>query len=447
MRLGWYTVPRKFGGSDGLAIPIVREGRTINHKYRGPRDGGKKRISQDEGAPRAFWNEDVLRDPSLSHLPVVIWEGEMDGATGVQTAEDLVRNIGVADGANSNLDFFEHIQELLDGVPRFILGGHNDPAGRQLNQELARRLGAARCAWLDWPDGCKDSNEVLQASGRDAVRALIKLAKPYPIKGLYRLSDFPEVNLELRDTGWPNLNHFLKLWVPELMVMTGIPQHGKSKFMLHMMMQQAEQYGSKCALFTPEVPVKPHVRSEMRKFYGKTDEEADAWIDEHFVFLHCDPADIEDAADIPWIIDKAGDAIVRYGISWLGIDPWNQVEHNRGSMSSAEYQEKMLKQLNIFRNSMECGVIVAAHPTKGVLQKDGKVRVPTLYDIDGSAHWYNAPDHGVVVDRPNSSGRDVRVIIKKSRFFMSGVCGEAWLRYDAEIGRFRPLLGAPEVER
>ncbi len=454
-RLGFHTVKGKFSGKDGLAVPFVRESKTLKRKYFGPRQGRNKLIMQDEDRPHAFWNEDVLRDESIAHLPVVITEGEFDGVAGVQAAGDIVRVVSVDSGANSNLDFFESIWPLLVSVPRFILAGDGDAAGQKLNQELARRLGAARCAWLDYAafcngceKPCKDLNDVLLNHGQQAARKMLEHARPYPIKGLYKLSDFPELNLEVRDTGWPNLNSYLKLWVPELFVLTGIPQHGKSKFLLHMLMQQVEQHQSRAALFTPEVPIKPHVRAEMRRFHGGEHEVADAWIDENFVFLHCDPADPEESASVDWLIEKAQDAVIRYGIDWFAIDPWNQVTHNRGKDSSAEYQEKSLKQLNTFRTSFQCGVAISAHPTKGVLNtQTGKIRVPTLYDIDGSAHWYNAPDHGVVVDRPNSAGIDIRVLVKKSRFMQSGVCGEAWLRYEAEQGRYIPLVNPPEADQ
>jgi twinkle protein len=435
-RLGLHTVPGKFAGKDGLAIPMLREGKVINHKYRGP----GKAFAQDEGAPRSLWNEDVLRDASLAGLPVLITEGEMDGIAGVQVAGDLARIVSVIDGASSNLDFFADIWPFLDKVPRFILGGDGDAPGQKLNAELARRLGAARCAWLQYPVG-KDLNDVLKASGAPAARAVVEGAKPYPIKGIYKLSDYPEVGeLEVLDTGWPSLNPFLKLWVPELMLITGIPSHGKSKFALHLLCQQVEKHAARPAIFSAEMAIKPHVRDELRKFHGGENAAADAWIEEGFVFIGSDPREAEDETDVAWIIEKASDAVIRHGINWLLIDPWNQLEHRRNRESQEEYQERALRELNRFRRSFQCGVIVVAHPTKDVKQRDGKLRTPGLYDVSGSAHWYNAPDHGVVIDRPDASGTATKVIIKKSRFAKAGHTGEAWLRYEAERGRFVATL-------
>jgi twinkle protein len=434
VKLGLYTVLGKFAGKDGLAIPMVREGQVINHKYRGP----NKQFAQDKDAPRSFWNEDVLRDDSLADLPVMITEGEMDGLVGVQVAHGLVRTISVIDGASTNLDFMwstEGLWPLFERVPRFILAGDGDEHGQKLNAELARRLGAARCAWLEYPVG-KDLNDVLRVKGATAALACIEGAKPYPIKGLYRLSDFPDAKLETLDTGWPNLDPHLKLWVPELALITGIPSHGKSKFALHLLAQQVERHRARCAIFSGEMPIVPHVRDELRAFHGGSAAEADTWIEANFIFLASDPRAEEEEIDMRWIVERSSDAVIRYGVNWVLIDPWNQIEHRRNRESVEEYQERALRELNRFRRSFACGVIVVAHPTKDVKGRDGQLRTPGLYDVSGSAHWYNAPDHGIVVDRPNGAGTLVRIIIRKSRFAQSGHAGEAWLRYDPERGRY-----------
>lgn len=438
-RYGAYTSPARFNGSDGLAIPIVRDGKVINHKYRGPRVDGKAQQLQDRGAPRSFVNEDVLADLSLAGDALVITEGEFDMFAALQAGH--ARTVSVLDGANSNLDFMGEPQlwKRLESVARIVLAGDGDEPGRKLNGELARRLGAARCAWVSYPEGCKDLNDVLREHGETAVLAAIRGAKPYPIDGVYKLSDYPEVSIEHRRVGWLNLDKHLKLFVPELMVISGIPQSGKSKIATHILMQQVEMYEEvRCGIFSGELPVKPYLRHEMRRFHGGSDEEADAWIEEKFVFIGADPRTAEQEVDAEWMVEKAGDAVIRYGINWLLIDPWNQLEHKRKrSESVEEYQERQLREFNRFRRSFGCSVMIVAHPTKEVKQRDGTVRVPNLYDIAGSAHWFNAPDHGLVVDRPDMTRPEVRVLVKKVRFMPdSGMPGEAWLRFNAKSGRF-----------
>ena len=84
------------------------------------------------------------------------------------------------------------------------------------------------------------------------------------------------------------------------------------------------------------------------------------------------------------------------------IDPWNEVEHaRRRDESVTDYIGRGIRALKRFARLYDVVVIVIAHPTKDV-GRDGKARPPTLYDIEGSAHWFNKCDHGIVVDRPNA---------------------------------------------
>ena len=78
-------------------------------------------------------------------------------------------------------------------------------------------------------------------------------------------------------------------------------------------------------------------------------------------------------------------------------------------------------------------VIVVAHPTKDV-GRDGKARPVTLYDIEGSAHWFNKCDHGVVITRvPDTHVTEVYV----------AKVGTVKLRFDRFSGRFELLNDAP----
>lgn len=63
--------------------------------------------------------------------------------------------------------------------------------------------------------------------------------------------------------------------------------------------------------------------------------------------------------------------------------------------------------------------------------------VPLLHDISGSAHWYNAADHGVIVSGDTTS--NVREItVEKSRYRSAGIPGSGWLKL--ENGRLRPTV-------
>ena len=86
---GLYTDRQSQGGLE-LVIPYRRNDEVINHKRRGP----EKRFRQDSGAPRSFWNEDCLRDPTLAEQPILITEGELDALAAIQAGYPRVLHQG-----------------------------------------------------------------------------------------------------------------------------------------------------------------------------------------------------------------------------------------------------------------------------------------------------------------------------------------------------------------
>jgi twinkle protein len=148
---------------------------------------------------------------------------------------------------------------------------------------------------------------------------------------------------------------------------------------------------------------------------------------------------------IEWLIDKAEDAVVRFGIKWLLLDPWNQIQHKRSrGESTEEYQERAIRAVKRWCRSFGVGVIVVAHPTKDVKLSSGELRKPGLYDISGSAHWFNAADHGIVVSGDTkTSVREITV--EKSRYQQyAGRPGSAWL--ELKNGRLVPAPQPVEAE-
>ena len=84
-------------------------------------------------------------------------------------------------------------------------------------------------------------------------------------------------------------------------------------------------------------------------------------------------------------------------------------------------------------------VILAAHPTK--LKQDPltkKFPVPSMYDISGSAAFFNKADFGLAVERDRQRGV-TRVHVQKVKFRHLGYPGTASFRYNTHCGRFVPF--------
>jgi twinkle protein len=457
-----YTVNRQADGSvipdrngNIVVFPFLERGVVVNEKYRAP---GKK-FWQRAGCRRTFWNSDALDDPALEagHQALVITEGEIDALTAIECGFPL--SVSVPDGAPpvpegekpdelgpidrgsehaGKFEFLWNNRDRLKRVKRFIIATDDDRPGQRLEAEIVRRLSASRCLFVEYPRGCKDLNDVAVLHGKDAVAAVLNAAKPYPVRGLYRLSDYPDREALLTfSTGWWTVDNHLQLFAGEFMVVTGIPSHGKSTWVLNLICNAASLHSWRAALFSPEMPTVPHLRDKLRRIRGGSRLEADNFIDEYFRFIDADPTGREDVEfDLDWIIDKATDAVLRDGIRVLVIDPWNEVEHaRRRDELMTDYIGRGIRALKRFARLYDVAVIVIAHPTKDV-GRDGKGRPPTLYDIEGSAHWFNKCDHGIVIDRPNALVDEAVLRIAKVRFEESGEKGEIRLRFDRQTSRF-----------
>jgi twinkle protein len=355
VRYGIYTVSRQTDGSvipnsDGniVVFPFLEGGVVVNEKYRGP----GKQFWQRPNGRRTFWNADALDDPALEagHQALVITEGEIDALTAIEAGFPL--SVSVPDGAppvpegekpddlepidpesehSGKFEFLWNNRDRLKRIKRFIIATDRNRPGRRLEAELVRRLSASRCQFVEFPDGCKDLNEIAMLHGNDAVAAALNNAKPYPVRGLYRLSDYPDREaLPTFSTGWWTIDRHLRLFVGEFMIVTGIPRHGKSTWVLNLLSNLAALHDWRTAVFSPEMPTVPHLRDKLRRIRGGSTLEADTFIDEYFRFIDTDPTGREDLDfDLDWIIDKATDAVLRDGIRVLVIDPWNEVEHAR----------------------------------------------------------------------------------------------------------------------
>jgi twinkle protein len=191
-----------------VVFPFLERGVVVNEKYRAP---GKKFWQRAVGR-RTFWNSDALDDPALEagHQALVITEGELDALTAIECGFPL--SVSVPDGAPpvpegekpddlgpidqcgehaGKLEFLWNNRDPLKRIKRFIIATDGDRPGQRLAAELVRRLSASRCLFVEYPRGSKDLNDVAVLHGKDAVAAILNGAKPYPVRGLYQLSDLP----------------------------------------------------------------------------------------------------------------------------------------------------------------------------------------------------------------------------------------------------------------
>lgn len=427
-------------GSESIAIPYFEAGIRINTKYR--TIAGEKRFTQETGARQTFYNQDVIADQTLVEQPLIICEGEFDTFAALQAGFGRVVSVPngappeeAGDRSGERYRFLTDSIKMLDSCREIILAVDADGPGIALLNDLALRLGRVRCKWVKYPKDCKDLGDALRLYGQRGVTESINRAQWMEIDGLYRMSELPPlVPSEPHMTGFPGLDAHYRIRTGDLTVVTGQPSAGKSVWLNDIACRMAQLYNWQTVFASFEqIPQIDHKRA-LRTWYGgkmviyQTPAElarADDWIDRNFLFVS--PGD-DDDSDVGWLVDRLASAVIRYGAKMAIIDPWNEIQHDRPEkMTETEYVGDVLRRLKRFARKHQVHLVVAAHPAKLRRDADGRYPVPTLYDISGSAHFYNRCDVGIIISREDTL---TTIRVAKSRYHdQIGEPGETRVRF------------------
>jgi twinkle protein len=451
------VISKHDAGANWLAFPYSdpETGQIVNCKYRLT---GQKRFRMDEGGPLLLWNLRCLTDAELfkPSEPVIITEGEMDALSAMTAGWNRV--LSVPNGAPAKADDSGPIdpdndkaryapiwnaRRLLDRVRTFIIATDADEPGRILAAELVRRLGPERCRFVEYPAGCKDLNDVLVAYGEAGVTRALQAAKPYPVQGLYRMSDFPEetqpepMRLRIPDMWdcWPV--------VPgRFTVVTGYPGKGKTTWMMACLADLMLQ-GVNICLGSFETTVNPIMRDTLRqhlmgcnlkRMTPEKQAQADAIIEERLTIIAQQSIDDDSDLDLDGVLELAKIAVLRDNARVVVLDPWNQIEHKRHSNETeTEYVGRAIRQMKRFAKNYQVALVIVAHPAKPSFEE--AKHPPSLYSIAGSAHWYNAADYGIVIHRKRESNI-THIANVKVRMGNPGSEGVRDLAWDWERARF-----------
>ena len=278
----------------------------------------------------------------------------------------------------------------------------------------------------------------MKAYGPDRLQSLICEVEPWPVSGLFKISEIPaESTLAPVTTGWGRLDQFLMLFIPAFMVITGTAGAGKSTWANQLVAQASYLHNWPVAIASFEMRIRPFITDTLAATYRDFDPKGnpDFWMEEKFVFISPQPNEHVDAFSIDWVIEKAEIAVIRHGIKILLIDPWNEIEHTLGRGETVtDYTGRAIQKLKKFGKQYDVLVIVVAHPAKGSANKD-PLDI-TLYDIADSAHFANKADLGVVIARLPGSNQ-TQISVKKIRYQpTTGQPGVTYLSYDHGLRTF-----------
>jgi twinkle protein len=351
----------------------------------------KKEFTQ-QGAARSFYGLAQLTDEDTDFI---VCEGEMDA---IALASVGIRAVSVPNGAPqkvSDRDFNEtedgkysfvwDAREKIEKAERVVFCRDMDESGNALVEELARRIGRAKCWTVTLPE--KDANKTLEVHGAQVLRDAVLSAKPMPLEGIYLPQDYDSPVLDLYkngtvsgvSTGIESIDPYYTVMPSQLTVVTGFPGSGKSELVDQFCLNIAMSKGWRFAVASFENPPHMHIAKLAEKVVGKpffhtdgrermSEEERDYALDflnNHFVFLQTHDGS---SPTVQSIIERTKQAIMRLGVRGLIIDPYNYLDIG-DSENETKSISKMLTEIVMFCQSHGVHCFFIAHPKHGVHQR------------------------------------------------------------------------------
>lgn len=435
---------------DCVVFPYMNKGEEYAAKIRATVDKG----FSSNGAPATLWNLQNFQKGDW----LIIAEGEMDALTLIEagyegaTSIPLGAVLKVADGEVNPQDdgkfrFVWEAKDQIDSASRIVLCCDGDPAGQAASEEIARRIGKDRVWLVEYPEGCKDANDVWLKHGQDGIDRLIADCKPWPISGLYDSSHFFDQLDEMYDkgmgrgesTGYPSVDEVYTISEGMLTVVTGHPSSGKSEFVDQLMVNLAQTKGWTFSIGSFENEPRLHIAKLISKVMHKpffegameriTPEElrvGKEFVQSHFSFIYQADGSM---ASLDSILERMKVAVMRHGIRGAVIDPYNYIQ-KPADMTETDWVSVMLSKVRLFAQAHGLHIWFVAHPAKMMRNADGKVPPPKGYDISGSAAWFAKADHGITVHRPDPVKSLVSEVHSwKCRFSWLGKQGKADLMF------------------
>lgn len=349
-----------------------------------------------------------------------------------------------------NFDWVETCYDWLEQFPEIVIFGDNDPPGRKMVRTLAARLGEDRCKTVeDYPDGCKDANDILLKDGELELVAVHSAAKEIPIRGLIKLSDVQTVDpttIPRIKTMIPALDEAMNgLEEGAISVFTGESGNGKSTLGGLLLLNAIEQGHSVCA-YSGELPnakflewiqlqcagsdwitlkYDPVKGKNIPVLYPPAAKRISEWYSEKFYLFDS----IEDA------VDNTADSIMnvftvaarRKGCKLFLVDNLMTALSDAGDEENRA-QAKFIATLKRFAVRYGVHVLIVAHPRKTKagepIKKD---------DVGGNKMITNLASNVIVVERPN-----LRIIKARdagnTRLIECCYCGDSRRIYQTSAG-------------
>lgn len=434
-----------------ICFNYFRDGELVNIKFRGP----QKSFQLSKDAELILYNLDAIKDEK----ECIITEGEIDCLSFHEAG--ICNVVSVPNGAAigvQKLEYMDNCWGYFLNKEKVYLAVDNDTAGNGLRNELARRIGYEKCFQITYPEKCKDANDVLLKHGKDAIKDLITKAISWPVDGLVTSEEWETEVDSFYEEGYPEgsrsripgFDELLTFYPGQLTVITGTPGSGKSEFVDYIMTSLSMLENWKWGICSFETKPSFHVSKLAEKItqkafdfrknlnYRMNEREfkyAKDKIKDSFHFVNISLVDIT----MDGLIAKAEELVKRKGINGFLLDPWNCIEEKYEGEMETKYILQCLNKLIHFLEKYNVHGFLVAHPIK--LSKDQKTHkypIPTLYNIAGSAHFFNRTHNGMSIVRDMETNL-VDVYVQKVKYSWLGRVGFCSFHYNTMTRQYTVL--------
>lgn len=385
------------------------------------------------GKDLILWNVDSL---SLPHGPagteaVIITEGEFDALAAIQVG--FPRTVSVPNGAPSRADesgdqrytylyeskakdapLIKPLRECIEAGMPIVLAVDGDGPGQALRDALAARIGEEHCLWVQWPEGCKDANDVLIKHGPEMLCSTLLGAKRMWLDYVARMGDIPDRQPDVMLT----LGHRymddevfmggIRLPSTGFVTISGPAGHGKSVFARQLLWNLWKQHRLPFSITALEEAAKPRYQRDFRRLaigepIAKWDRDlvarADIEIDNAMTIIQRPPRGLLDVETLLGIVEYT---IKAYGTRVICIDPANEIDRDYEKNNQADQIGKLIMELKGLADRYQVLIMVIAHPPADVVRKKRPDQTWNLYEVEGSRHWAGKSDAGFMLWRPGA---------------------------------------------
>lgn len=263
-----------------------------------------------------------------------------------------------------------------------------------------------------------------------------------------RMIDFLNEDINTYSIGHGNLDEYWKFMLGNVTDITGYPYMGKTLFLMEILFNLSQKYGTRHLLHLPDSGKPEEVMAILiQKLTGKTFDKRYQnkiteqeirdniyWIDNKFKVLKYSK-DKNNRIIRPTPKDF-WDYSCEIDVNTASIDSWNYMHHDG---TGTEYLAQTLSYRNELAELHKKHFFTIIHPKNRDItcfDAQGKLRAPDAYRLMGGSEWNNNGKNILAVHKDEKESQDYEIYFHKIKPRIVGKTGFEQMYYDLELQKF-----------